>query len=173
MKNTLEDKIDEAVIQIKRDYRSVLGGGDVFQGGEVLPRVQRQVRKDIKHTIEGVETMIRKVVGLELEESSLADDVRHTDDEGEDGALKPAKDENASNSQPDEKIESSRSPEQLAPETDQTEDAAPSHAHIKTESDTSMHDAEPGDDPSDDPEHNASSDSQDDEVEDDTSSDAV
>lgn len=68
MEETLADKTDEVFIQIKRDYRSVLGGGEAFQG-EVIPRVQRQVRKEVKRTIDGVERMMKKVVGLEVEES--------------------------------------------------------------------------------------------------------
>ena len=69
VEETLADKTDEVFIQIKRDYRSVLGGGEVSQG-EVLPRVQRQVRREIKRTIDGVERMMKKVVGLEAEDGS-------------------------------------------------------------------------------------------------------
>lgn len=65
----LADKTDEVFIQIKRDYRAVLGGGNVTQG-EVLPRVQRQVRKETKKTIDGVEKMMKKVMGLEMDESA-------------------------------------------------------------------------------------------------------
>ncbi|KAL8858213.1 MAG: hypothetical protein Q9178_005225 [Gyalolechia marmorata] len=67
VEETLADKTDEVFIQIKRDYRAVLGGGDVPQG-EVIPRVQRQVRKEIKKTIDGVERMINVVLGLEVDE---------------------------------------------------------------------------------------------------------
>ncbi|KAL9025304.1 MAG: hypothetical protein Q9196_005847, partial [Gyalolechia fulgens] len=69
----LADKADEVFIQIKRDYRSVFGGGQVSQG-DVLPRIQRMVRRDIKRTIDGVERMMRKVVGLEVDGSSDFDD---------------------------------------------------------------------------------------------------
>ncbi|KAI4087546.1 MAG: hypothetical protein LQ344_006699 [Seirophora lacunosa] len=65
----LADKTDEMFIQIKRDYRSVLGSGDVAHG-EVIPRVQRQVRRETKKTIYGVEKMFKKVMGLEVEESA-------------------------------------------------------------------------------------------------------
>lgn len=65
----LADKTDEVFIQIKRDYRAVLGGGNIAQG-EVIPRVQRQVRKETKKTIDGVEKMMKKVMGLEVDESA-------------------------------------------------------------------------------------------------------
>lgn len=58
VEETLADKTDEVFMQIKRDYRAVLGGGDAPQG-EVLPRVQRLVRKNIKKTIEGAERMMK------------------------------------------------------------------------------------------------------------------
>lgn len=68
VEDTLADKADEVFMQIKRDYRSVLGGGDAPPDGEVLPRVQRQVRKEVARIIDGVEKMMRKVVGLEVDE---------------------------------------------------------------------------------------------------------
>ncbi|KAL8800856.1 MAG: hypothetical protein Q9182_004876 [Xanthomendoza sp. 2 TL-2023] len=77
IEETLADKMDEVFIQIKRDYRAVLGAGDVPEG-EVLPRVQRLVRKDIKRTIDGVERMMRIIVGLEVED--LADAVEPVDE---------------------------------------------------------------------------------------------
>ncbi|KAL8820149.1 MAG: hypothetical protein Q9223_001566 [Gallowayella weberi] len=77
IEETLADKMDEVFIQIKRDYRAVLGDGDVPEG-EVLPRVQRLIRKDIKRTIDGVERMMRIAVGLEVED--IADTVKAEDE---------------------------------------------------------------------------------------------
>lgn len=77
VEETLADKTDEVFIQIKRDYRSVLGGGDVPQG-EVIPRVQRLVRKDIRKTIDGVERLMKIAIGLEVEE--IPDDVQDEDE---------------------------------------------------------------------------------------------
>ena len=74
---TLADKTDEVFIQIKRDYRTVLGGEDVPQG-EVIPRVQRLVRKEIKKTIEGVERMMNIVLGHEVED--LPDPIEDEDE---------------------------------------------------------------------------------------------
>ncbi|KAL8724724.1 MAG: hypothetical protein Q9166_007785 [cf. Caloplaca sp. 2 TL-2023] len=84
----IADKTDEVFIQIKRDYRSVLGGGEVSQG-EVLPRVQRQVRKEIKKTIDGVERMMKIVIGLEVDDPADVDQVQKegakSEDEDDDG----------------------------------------------------------------------------------------
>ena len=93
----LADKTDEVFIQIKRDYRSVLGGGNVTQG-EVIPRVQRQVRKETKKTIEGVEKMMRRVMGLELEEDA---DPKVEDDE----MSEPDNDSNGTETKPETKFE--------------------------------------------------------------------
>lgn len=77
VEETMADKTDEVFIQIKRDYRAVLGGEDVPQG-EVIPRVQRLVRKEIKKTIDGVERMMKIVIGLEVED--LPDAVKDEDE---------------------------------------------------------------------------------------------
>ena len=65
----LSEKIDEVFFQVKRDYRSVLGGGDQTKEGEILPKAQRQARKDTMRSIESVEKMMRRVVGLEVDEA--------------------------------------------------------------------------------------------------------
>lgn len=70
VENELADKTDEVFVQMKRDYRSVSGGGNVPQNGEVLPREARQVRKETRRTIEGVEKIMRRVAGLEVEMDS-------------------------------------------------------------------------------------------------------
>ena len=168
MRNTLDDKIDEVIIQIKRDYRSVLGGGDMSQVGEVLPRVQRQVRKEIKHMIEDVENMMRKVVGLEPEDSTHAYDVRGIDTQDEDGAPNHASAESTQVSQSEIKTEANPTPWQLAPNEEAIQDAVLSPT--EKESHTVMQDSEPGEDASDDSESDVSGDGLVDEVEDDASS---
>ncbi|KAL8853712.1 MAG: hypothetical protein Q9221_001523 [Calogaya cf. arnoldii] len=87
---TLADKTDEVFIQIKRDYRTVLGGEDVPQG-EVIPRVQRLVRKEIKKTIEGVERMMNIVLGHEVED--LPDPIE--DEDERDAKIEPEDDADA------------------------------------------------------------------------------
>ena len=54
-------KTDEVFTQVKRDYRSVLGGGDPSQAGQVLPREQRLVRKEVMKIIRGVEDSFTKI----------------------------------------------------------------------------------------------------------------
>ena len=68
VKGDLDDKVDEIFIQMRRDYRSVLGGGDVPQDGQLLPKAQRLVRKEILRLIEGVEQKFNRVAGLEVED---------------------------------------------------------------------------------------------------------
>ena len=64
----MKDKADEAFISIKRDYRIGLGGHDVQRDGELLPRTQRAVRKEIKRILDGAEEAFMNAVGLEREE---------------------------------------------------------------------------------------------------------
>ena len=64
----MKDKADEVFINIKRDYRVALGGHDVQRDGEMLPRTQRAVRKEIKHILDGAEEAFMIAVGLERKE---------------------------------------------------------------------------------------------------------
>jgi len=48
---------------MRRDYRSVLGGGDLPQG-EILPKAERLMRKAIMDKIDKVEKIFRRVAGL-------------------------------------------------------------------------------------------------------------
>lgn len=58
----MSEKTDDVFIQMQRDYRSVLGGGDTHRDGEILPRVQRLVRKEVMAMIEATEQRFMKVV---------------------------------------------------------------------------------------------------------------
>lgn len=62
------DKADEVFVSIERDYRVGLGGHDVQGDGEMLPRNQRAVRKEIKRILDGAEEAFMNAVGLEREE---------------------------------------------------------------------------------------------------------
>ena len=64
----MKDKADEVFISIKRDYRVALGGHDVQRDGEMFPRTQRAVRKEIKHILDGVEEAFMIALGLERKE---------------------------------------------------------------------------------------------------------
>ena len=63
----LGDKTEEVFVSMRRDYRAVLGAGDVKEG-EMLPRPQRLCRKEIKSIIGGIHKIFEKVVNGELDE---------------------------------------------------------------------------------------------------------
>ena len=85
----IDEKADEVFVQIKRDYRAVLGGGDVQQDGEILPKTQRLVRKEVMRIIDGVEKVFMRVAGLMVEENEDDQDGEGgesvSDSEGGDG----------------------------------------------------------------------------------------
>ena len=66
LQETLDEKADEIFLAVRRDYRSVLGGSDLPQG-EILPKAQRLMRKEVMGKIEKVEKTFRRVAGLEVE----------------------------------------------------------------------------------------------------------
>lgn len=72
--NFMGDKTDEVFNQMKRDYRSIIGGGDIPQEGQTLPREQRLVRKEVMKAIEDVERVFTGVVRLEIEKDKEGDD---------------------------------------------------------------------------------------------------
>lgn len=99
----MDDKANEVFMSVKRDYRAVLGGGDASQDGQMLPREQRLVRREIIQIIDGVEKIFMKVAGLPVEdddEEEEADQGRkpkrdqdsevdsHDDDDGEEQVVK-------------------------------------------------------------------------------------
>lgn len=63
----MKDKADEVFVNIKRDYRVGLGGHDVRKDGDILPRTQRTLRKEIKRILDGAEEAFRNAIGLEIE----------------------------------------------------------------------------------------------------------
>ena len=67
VKENLDDKVDEIFIQMRRDYRSVLGGANVTQEGQLLPKAQRLVRKELLHLIEGCERRFKRIAEVEVE----------------------------------------------------------------------------------------------------------
>ena len=58
---TMSDRMDEVFVAMRRDYRSVLGGGDTQ--GEVLPKSQRLLRKQVMTTLDGVEQLFKMALG--------------------------------------------------------------------------------------------------------------
>lgn len=83
----MNDKADEVYIAMRRDYNSVLGGGDVPQNGEILPKTQRLVRKEMMRIIDGVEKIFREIAGLEVKDEDDEEGDQHSchsnDDEDE------------------------------------------------------------------------------------------
>ena len=67
VENTMNDKADEVFVLIRRDYRSVLGGGDMPQG-QLLPKAQRLLRKEILTIVAGVEQLFDKIALGEFQE---------------------------------------------------------------------------------------------------------
>lgn len=58
---TMSDRMDEVFVAMRRDYRSVLGGGDTQ--GEILPKSQRLLRKEVMTTLDGVEKLFKMALG--------------------------------------------------------------------------------------------------------------
>lgn len=60
-RETMSDRMDEVFVAMRRDYRSVLGGGD--SQGEVLPKPQRLLRKEVMTTLDEVEKLFKVALG--------------------------------------------------------------------------------------------------------------
>lgn len=58
---TMSDRMDQVLFAMRRDYRAVLGGGETQ--GEILPKSQRLLRKQVMTTLDGVEQLFKKVLG--------------------------------------------------------------------------------------------------------------
>lgn len=58
---TMSDRIDQVFVAMRRDYRSVLGGGDAQ--GEILPKSQRLLRKQVMTTLDGAEQLFKIALG--------------------------------------------------------------------------------------------------------------
>ena len=84
----MNDKADEVYLAMRRDYNWVLGGGEVPRNGEILPKAQRLVRKEMMQIIDGVEKVFSNVAGLEFKDEDDDDDNKkfaHSSDD-EDGS---------------------------------------------------------------------------------------
>lgn len=55
------ERVDEVFRAMRRDYRSVLGGGEDTQG-ELLPKAQRLMRKEVMKVLEDIEGMFKDVL---------------------------------------------------------------------------------------------------------------
>lgn len=68
---TMSDRIDEVFVAMRRDYRSVLGGGDTQ--GEILPKSQRILRKQVMTTLDGVEQLFKIALGQTTDDDCHAE----------------------------------------------------------------------------------------------------
>lgn len=87
----MANKADEVFVAISRDYRSVLGGSDAPQG-EMMPRWQRSMRKEVKAVIGRAEKIFKRVAGIEVEddEEEAAENTKENEEESlaaQDGGL--------------------------------------------------------------------------------------
>lgn len=91
------DKTDEVFTQMRRDYRSIIGGGDIPQDGQMLPKDQRLARKGVMKVIQGVEKAFMKVAGLitdeEDDDKENNDPASQSDDEDEGGQAPSTKED--------------------------------------------------------------------------------
>ena len=72
------DKTDEVFISMRRDYRAVLGDGEIREA-EILPRPQRLCRKEIKGIIERVKKIFEKLVNGDPDEDETMVDNEEQD----------------------------------------------------------------------------------------------
>lgn len=80
---TMSDRIDEVFVAMRRDYRSVLGGGDTQ--GEILPKSQRILRKQVMSTLDGVERVFKKVLGQAVYDDGNGEgEMKKSEESGED-----------------------------------------------------------------------------------------
>lgn len=63
----MSNRADEIFVLMRRDYCSVLGGGDTH--GEGLPKAQRLIRSEVNSILEGVENMFKEVIGEESDDT--------------------------------------------------------------------------------------------------------
>ncbi|MCJ1248606.1 hypothetical protein MMC30_005824 [Trapelia coarctata] len=71
-------RADELFAAISRDYRSVLGGSNAPRG-DMMPRSQRIMRKEVKSVIGRAEKIFKRVAGIEVEDDD--DDGSNADTE--------------------------------------------------------------------------------------------
>ena len=67
----MKDKADEVFVNIKRDYRVGLGGYDVRKYGDILPRTQHTLRKEIQCILDGAEAALMNTLDVKIEEDDV------------------------------------------------------------------------------------------------------
>lgn len=92
VEETMSNRVDEVFLAMRRDYRSVLGAGEDVQG-QVLPKVQRLMRKQVIKIFEGVEEIFKKVMDgeeVEMDNDEKPSESLESDTEEQTAASPPA-----------------------------------------------------------------------------------
>ena len=105
------EKTDEVFVGMRRDYRAVLGSGEVNEA-EILPRPQRLCRKEIKRIIEGVKRVFERLVNGEHDQDEMPLEEKEEQDLDHE-----AKDE-------DEAMRDSEATEAIGTKIEESEDAS-------------------------------------------------
>lgn len=130
----MNDKADEVYIAMRRDYSSVLGGGEVPQNDEILPKTQRLVRKEMMRIVDSVEKVFKRIAGWEVKDEDEEEEdkiVAHNSDD-EDGGRVVGKTEGDE----DTKVEREASPSrQLVGEEQHEREASPNEPMADSDSD--------------------------------------
>ena len=128
----MNDKADEVYLAMRRDYNSVLGGGEIPRNGEILPKTERLVRKEMMRIIDGVEKVFSKIAGLEIKDEDTEEDQRYAhnsdDDDGNLAIGKKEEDEEC-------KIKREASPSRQFGETSPDEPVADQTSDPESETD--------------------------------------
>lgn len=72
-RTTMSDRIDEVFVAMRRDYRSVLGGGGGDTQSDILPKPQRLLRKQVMATLDGVEQLFKIALGQATDDNGNAE----------------------------------------------------------------------------------------------------
>lgn len=65
----MSERVMEVFVAMRRDYRSVLGGAEETQG-ELLPKAERLMRKDLRRILDDIERMFTNVLDAKVEENA-------------------------------------------------------------------------------------------------------
>lgn len=65
----MSERVMEVFVAMRRDYRSVLGGAEETQG-ELLPKAERLMRKELIRILEDIERMFTDVLDGKVEETA-------------------------------------------------------------------------------------------------------
>ncbi|KAI9669298.1 MAG: hypothetical protein M1831_000333 [Alyxoria varia] len=117
VRKQVEEGTDDMFATVRRDYLAALGGG-ASDNGDVMPREQRQLRKDVLHHIERTEAIF---------EEALNEPDKPNDDEHQEVKSEPSENQNAGN--PAMVDEANTAEHGLSKDESEPEDAAKEAQH--------------------------------------------